>query len=287
MHKPMPIAFKTKNEFQERPNYQANLSCKADELDYIVGKYHFSKEDAFQCGLNHCNQWHQIGFVIATKDGTETHCGQKCGANAFGVTWEEVEAVFKKQEEAMNRRASLQRIHDESNSILKRCADLYTKSEPLVIRVQKIIQEISTEQTFKNELDKTIKLGGQIFGKAPQSEFMSEGNKTILIATINGGGAMSLSTNILRILKFQIQQPLKDLIEKNVQTLSDNEIKEHLSAIRNYESILNDAEQFIGQARSFLEVKNLQKIELLIEQLPKHARNQRVRRIATKICTLN
>lgn len=48
----MLIAFKTKNEFQERPNYQANLSCKADELDYIVGKYHFSKEDAFQCGLN-------------------------------------------------------------------------------------------------------------------------------------------------------------------------------------------------------------------------------------------
>jgi hypothetical protein len=287
MQKPKPIAFKTKNEFQERPNYQANLSCDATELDYIVGKYHFGKEHEFQCGLNHCNQWHQIGFVIATKSGTETHCGQKCGANSFGVTWDEVEADFKKQEEAMNRLASLQSIQDEANTTLKRCAELSTKCEPLAIKIQRISQEISTESAFKRALDETIKLGGQIFGKAEQSEFMSDGaNETVVIATIDGGEAVSTSASIMRTLKYQVQRPLNELLSKDLQALTDKEIKTELATLKNYTATLTHAEAYIGQATRFTAANNLKKIELLIDQLPKNSRNHRVRRIATKICTI-
>lgn len=287
MQKPKPIAFKTKNEFQERPYYQPNLSCEATELDYIVGKYHFGREHEFQCGLNHCNQWHQIGFVIATKSGAETHCGQKCGANAFGVSWDEVEAEFKKQEDAMNRLTSLQNIQEEANATLKKCAELSSKCEPLANKIQKISLEISNEQAFKRALDETIKLGGQIFGKAEQSEFMSDGvNKTVVIATIDGGEAMSTSVSIMRTLMYQVQRPLNEVLSKDLKTLSDKEIKAELATLKNYTANLLQAETFINQATRFTAVSNLKKIGLLINQLSKHSRTDRVHRIAAKICSI-
>lgn len=224
MQKPKPIAFKTKNEFQERPNYQANLSCEATELDYIVGKYHFGREHEFQCGLNHCNQWHQIGFVIAT----------------FGK------------------------------------------------KIQKISLEISNEQAFKRALDETIKLGGQIFGKVEQSEFMSDGaNKTVVIATIDGGEAMSTSVSIMRTLMYQVQRPLNEVLSKDLKTLSDKEIKAELATLKNYTANLLQAEIFINQATRFTAESNLKKIGLLINQLSKHSRTDRVHRIAAKICSLS
>lgn len=287
MQKPKPIAFKTKNEFQERPNYQANLSCEATELDYIAGKYHFGKEHELQCGLNHCNQWHQIGFVIATKSGVETHCGQKCGANAFGVTWDEVAADFKKQEEAMNRLASLQKIQDEAKTALNRCTELSTQCEPLANKILRISQEISTEQAFKRALDEAIKLGGQIFGKSEQSEFMSGAtNKTVVIATIDGGEAVSTSVSIMRTLKYQVQRPLNEVLGKDLQILSDKEIKNELATLKNYTATLLQAETFINQATRFTAPTNLKKIGLLIDQLSKHSRTDRVHRIAAKICII-
>lgn len=287
MQKPKPIAFKTKNEFQERPNYQANLSCEASELDYIVGKYHFAKAYEFQCGLNHCNQWHQIGFVIATKSGSETHCGQKCGANAFGVTWDELEADFKKQEEVMNRLAALENIQNEANTTLKKCAELSSKCEPLAIKIQKICQEISTEPAFKRALDEAIKIGGQIFGKVEQSEFMSDGtNKTVVIAIIEGGGAISASASIMRTLEYQVQRPLSEVLSKDLTILTDKEIKAELASLKNYSANLYQAETFIAQATSFTAERNLKKIELLIDQLSKYSRTNRVLRIAEKICTI-
>lgn len=285
MQKPKPIAFKTKNEFQERPNYQANLSCEATELDYIVGKYHFGKAHEFQCGLNYCNQWHQIGFVIATKSGAETHCGQKCGANAFGVTWDEVEAEFKKQEETMNRLASLQNIQETANATLKLCAELSSKCEPLASKIQKISQEISNEPAYKRALDESIKIGGKIYGKVERSEFMSEGaDKTEVKATIDGGEAMSTSVSIMRTLKYQVERPLNEVLGKDLQTLSDKEIKNELATLKNYTATLLQAETFINQATRFTATSNLKKIGLLIDQLSKHSRTDRVHRIAAKIC---
>ncbi len=287
MPKPKPIAFKTKNEFQERPNYQANLSCESTELDYIVGKYHFSKEHVFQCGLNHCNQWHQVGFVIATKSGTETHCGQQCGAKAFGVTWDEVEAEYKKQEEAMNRLTSLQNIQDTANATLKRCAELSLICDPLAGKIQKILQDISTEPAFKRALEDSIRIGGKIYGKVERSEFMSEeADKTEVKATIDGGESVSSSVSIMRTLKYQVERPLNEVVGKDLSALSDKAIKDVLATLKNHTATLTQAETFINQAKRFTATNNLKKIELLIEQLPKNSRNHRVRRIATKICTI-
>lgn len=285
MQKPKPIAFETQIDFQNRPNYQASLSCEEAELDYIVGTYHFGKQQRLQCGLNNCNQWHQKGFVIATKPGKETHCGNKCGANAFGIRWEEIKADYKKKEEASNRFASLQRIQDEAKTALNRCIELSQKCEPLATKISKISQEISLEEAFKRALDESIKIGGKIYGKVERSEFMSEGaDKTEVKATIDGGEAMNASFSIIKTLKYQVERPLNEVLGKDLLSLSDKEIKNELATLKNYTATLLQAETFINQATRFTATSNLKKIGLLIDQLPKHSRTDRVHRIAAKIC---
>lgn len=287
MQKPKPIAFETQIDFENRPNYQASLSCEEAELDYIVGTYHFGKQQRLQCGLNNCNQWHQKGFVIATKSGKETHCGNKCGANAFGIAWEEIKADYKKKEEASNRFASLQRIQDEAKTALNRCIELSTKCEPLATKIKAISKEMSLEEAFKRALDESIKIGGKIYGKVERSSFMSDGiNRTELKATIEGGEAVSASASIMNILKFQVQHPLNNVLGKDLQTYTEKEIETELAALKNYTATLLKAETFIRYATRFTAVSNLKKIGLLIDNLSKNSRTGRVHRIAAKICTI-
>lgn len=284
MEQKTPIQFQSPHEFQGREHYVDALSCDVADLDYIVGKYGFSEKQQLQCGLNGCNHWHWHGFVIATKSGKETHCGQYCGAKAFGISWDELHAKFKKQEETRDRLQALQDIKSQADADLIRCKNLYEQCEPLSKRVQSTLKQIAREPLLNDQFDFTMRSDGRIFGEEERSAFMAGetgrgGSNMVVLTTIEGREAVKLCEKILSTLNYKVNQPLKELQNLQLEGLTPQQIKDALASLKELTSTMNEAENFVRQAVRFLDPRNLQKISLLIEQIPQRSRTERMRRI--------
>lgn len=285
-----PIQFQNAEEFQSRPNYLSELSCSSTELDYIVGKYGFSREKSLKCGLNGCHTTHWHGFVIATKLGQETHCGKVCGAKAFGVTWDEVEATFQRKEAERDRSVALLKIKEDGTAILQRCIQLIEKCEPLESAVRAVLQELSRETALLRAFENIVKNGGRIMGEAEQSAFMRDGTGSgkrdlVLLATVEGTNSIGSSKDTVRSLKFHVEMPVKDLISQPQESLSAKQIEAHLKTLADVNSTFARAEAFAKNAERFLILGNLDKLELLLPQLPKRSRTDRARAILRRLYT--
>lgn len=283
-----PIQFQSPEEFQSRSNYASELRCDEADLKVIVGKYGFNEKQKLQCGLNGCNSWHWHGFVIATQSGKETHCGQDCGKRVFGVSWDDLHAEFRRQEDERDRALTLQRIKDDSASTLSRCKVLITQCKPLVQEIHALVNEMVREPALKRVFDATLKNSGRIMGEVEKTGFMADDGKSgkrdlILLATIEGGSAVESHFEVMRNLIFKVQNPITELIETDLSSLSTQAIKKNLNELREMSFSLVRAETFVSNAQRFLQPSNLQKIRLLLEQLPHKARTDRARRIAERL----
>ncbi|MEN9996345.1 MAG: hypothetical protein RL462_1121 [Pseudomonadota bacterium] len=285
-----PIQFQNAEEFQSRPNYFSELSCSSTELDYIVGKYGFSREKSLKCGLNGCHTTHWHGFVIALKSGQETHCGQVCGAKAFGVSWDEVEATFQRKEAERDRSVALQKIKDDGVSVLQRCGQLITKCGPLESAVRTVLEELSRETALVRAFENIVKNGGRIMGEVEQSDFMrgakgSGKRDLVLLATVDGTSSIGPSKDTVRSLKFQVEIPVKDLMSQSLELLTAKQIEAHLKLLNDVNSTFIRAEAFAKHAERFLIHDNLEKLEMLLPQLPKRSRTDRARAILRRLHT--
>jgi hypothetical protein len=157
-----PIFFRTVEEFAVRAGYQLQLTCTRDELDRIVGKYERPKTDQIECGLNGCTQRHMYGYIIQTKVGAETNCGQDCGSREFGVKFHEVEASFKKAEEDQLRRRLLGEIVKNRTDLLVAAKNLRSKIQDAANRVSTIVSEIKREPALYHVFESCLRIGGQI-----------------------------------------------------------------------------------------------------------------------------
>lgn len=77
-----------------RPNYVDKIIKGDHKLEEIIGYYHFKEN--LHCGLKGCNQPHQKGYIVRTDIGTETHIGNVCGSNEFGIAFDELASEFTK-----------------------------------------------------------------------------------------------------------------------------------------------------------------------------------------------
>ena len=288
MHDQTPIQFQAPEEFQTRSNYVSTLSCDEADLKVIVGKYGFSEKQKLQCGLNGCNSWHWHGFVIATKFGKETHCGQDCGKRVFDVSWDDLHAEFKKKEDERDRAAALQRIKDDGTLTLNRCNGLIAQCKPLAEKIQAIIGEIAREPALKRVFDSTLKNNGRIMGEVKQSGFMADEGKSgkrdlILLATIDGASAVENVGDVVKTLVFKVQHPITELMKQDFSALTAQAIQKHLNELREMSFSLVRAETFVTNAQRFLQSTNLQKTSHLLEQIPQRSRTDRTRRIVERL----
>lgn len=288
MHDQTPIQFQSAEDFQARPNYEPTLSCDEADLKIIVGKYGFSEKQKLQCGLNGCNNWHWHGFVIATQSGKETHCGQDCGKRVFNVSWDDLHAEFKRKEDERDRALSLQRIKADSASTLNRCNELITHCKPLAAAIGAIVSDIARESALKRVFDAALKNNGRIMGEIERSGFMADESRSgkrdlVLLATVEGSSAVENFGEVVRNLVYKVQTPITELLSQDFSAMSALVIKKHLNDLREMSFSVVRAETFIANANRFLQPANLQKIRLLLEQVPQRARTDRTRRIVERL----
>jgi len=151
---PVPIFFEEVEQFTARKNYSPAVHCAPENLSHLVGKYHFPKAKWIPCGLNGCTRQHGRGFVFATKDGKEGHCGRDCGQNHLGFAFDKVLAVYQAAEKA----------HSEQKRLLEWKADIeHAKAEHARISGLAEIGVRRVRHLLKNYIEKTPEISREFW----------------------------------------------------------------------------------------------------------------------------
>lgn len=80
-------------DITERVDYRDKIDPCHSALKEIIGAYEFA--DKVHCGLP-CNQPHNRGYLVSTKDGLVTNIGSDCGKKAFGISWDHAKRSYEK-----------------------------------------------------------------------------------------------------------------------------------------------------------------------------------------------
>jgi len=277
-------------EFRTREGYQPQLNYTKDELDRIVGKYAFAEKDQLQCGLNRCNHWHQHGYVISTKDGRETHCGQDCGQREFGVTWDEIQAVYKKAEDVRAKRAILAEFIPRRGAMLDEVRRLLSAAQVACARVASVMAQVRQAPALEGTLAAVLREGGRVRIAVRLTEdqreamgITDERANLQTIATIEGGDAVSAHTRIVSTLRSEVVVPLERLTEDSISGLDEEGLKREVKALDLRERALEGARRFLVEAERFCHSDNLARFSELKQVMPSKAKDQRLDRILARL----
>jgi hypothetical protein len=152
-------------DYEARAAFVGPLRIDVASLDRIVGKIELpaKPESAWaHCGLNGCNTAHRFGYVIRTKDGSETNCGRDCGKREFGVRFEEVEARAKRVEESAARRRAAMEIVLQAPGWLNQMRELFPLVKREESRMAQFTNDFQQHKSFWSELTKLAKGSGHI-----------------------------------------------------------------------------------------------------------------------------
>ena len=285
------ILFKSADEFGLRPGYSLALTVARTELDRIVGKFSFSKEHQLQCGLNRCNNWHQNGYVIRTKDGRETHCGKDCGKREFGVEFKEVEATFRRKLEDQERREWLNSVLSERDALIAKVATLLAGLESVSAQIRDITSRLAKEQQLDSALYNAVRAGGAIRRElvvdAETASVMgltgSQRYQFETVATLAGVEALERASHSNRPaiedaatrLRSLVLPDLKQLSAGSLSNLNPRQRKNRARQIEAHHQAIARAEEMLASGQRFVAPQNLPRLA----QLPISRASQRATRI--------
>lgn len=286
----VPTLFKSVDEFQSRPHYMPELSCTTGELDRIVGKYCVPEGSQLQCGLNKCHRWHKYGYVIRTKDGRETHCGHDCGRRVFGVTWDDVEAAFQREERAQVQRKLLSELLEHKRELLEQATTLRSAVMATAASVESIIREVGKEPALHRALHAAVHNGGRIQVALKTERNLrkmmgASDNRADLetIGVIAGGACLSQYLTQEREIRFRVISPLESFEESELALLDLKEIEMKSKQIAEMRQTLQSAQRFLLEARRFCSKRNLSEFAKLKQIIPRSSHTARLDRILARL----
>jgi hypothetical protein len=278
-----PIRFKTREEFTSRPNYVDSLVCAPDDLDYFVGKYEFTEPVKFECHLNGCKRPHWHGFVIATKDGRETHCGRDCGKREFGVPWENLEADFIREEKADIQRQLVTSTLVERAVRLREALEIQAELSIACAAVKNIVDEINKDPAIARALNNAIASGGRILSKAKVDRAVASasGQKSaranlVSIGSIRGGRCVADYSQAGKSFQWKVVSFLEKLDDASVRLLEAKELEAVAKKLQESRETDRLMREFLEQANLFVSRENLDEILKLQQVLPQSLRISRI-----------
>ncbi|MDB5856233.1 MAG: hypothetical protein JWR22_4274 [Herminiimonas sp.] len=266
------------------------LQCGKDALDRIVGKYSFSEKEKLQCGLNGCNTWHWNGYVIQTKEGDETHCGQDCGNREFGVSFKEVEAVYKAAVDRKTKKDHLEQVAKDRDALLVQARELYSLIFAAGNHIDRIVGEIKRDPELDRAFTYCLRSGGRILVEDEESKRLRSAmdagtGKADLksIGMIRGTSVVFGAARLAGELKCQVIAPLHQLTVDNLDFLSIKDLTKKAATFGNLGQVLSRAGQVLSDYDQFKSLENLEALQLLPHAIPKRARTGRVVRILERL----
>lgn len=286
----IPIAFETAAEFQSRDKYQDRLQCTDDVLERIVGKYVFSEKDKLQCGLNGCRSWHWHGYVIRTKNGGETHCGQYCGFRAFKVLFKDVEAAYKAAEDRKGRLDFLRNLLEQRDDLMRKAINLEAQASEAGSRIHILRTQFERDSHLERAFRDCLRNTGRILIEDENSRRLraamgAAADKADLktIGVVRGTSAFGRSGTILLELKYKVILPLENMTEHGLQDLDNKQLMLESTSLGSIKQILSATEQFLRDYQMLNTKENLETFRLLLLAMPKKFRTNKVHRIFEKL----
>lgn len=286
-----PIQFESQRQFEELPGYSESLECTTEDLDRIVGKYSWDQHRALRCGLNHCNRLHWHGYVIASKGGRMTHCGQDCGAREFGVQFEDVEASYRLAEEDALRAANIAEALRQRNELLAKAEAVEAAVIVKVAAIRAIVSTVEADPALTKALGEALRTDGRIqqvimldrdtraaMGQKPKDEFIVTD-----IGRIDAANAVRQQRDIGGHVRADAIWPLRQLTAESLEGLSRKALTSKSSEITAARQAIQDGERFVDLAVRFLAPSNMHELAKLAQVIPARARSQRVAKIVLRI----
>lgn len=282
-----PIFFKTVEEFCRRPGYILDLRCTVEDFDQIIGKYERPHNYQIKCELNGCPAMHMRGYIISTKDGRETNCGNRCGQREFGVTFKDVEARYLAAEDTERRRSLLSAVTKDRSEMIAIANSLQSEIAAAIANVAKIMAEVTKESSLERALIGCLRDGGRIrVEDKTESPLPGSTGTLVTIGTIRGGEAVYTHVTIEREVKYNILAPLYALDSTDLATMSAIDLASKTRQLTTISQVLVGAREFLRDAKLFCAKTNLSEFEKLRQLMPSKHHTSRLNRILDRLPTL-
>lgn len=245
-------------DYEARPSFVGPLRISPGELDRIVGKYELGDPEVnwAACGLNGCNTRHKFGYIIRTKGGKETNCGQDCGKREFGVEFEEVEARLKAAEDAAARIRAVEALLANKPAYIKTARELLPQLQDSVVRYSRFVSDFQHQNSFTRTLDQWARQGGVVKANIKGVDGKEVRQTVGVIAGIQVRHKHYLGTRVA--LQEKVIDWLDGLSEESVQAMSKHAFEAVPRQGGAIPEILESAKQYIGDVDAFLAPANFE-----------------------------
>ncbi|MDH1522552.1 hypothetical protein [Achromobacter mucicolens] len=256
------ILFKSYEEITGRESFQAQIQVANGDLDRIIGGYDFEREMQLRCGLNNCNQLHQRGYVIATKHGVETVCGNVCGARELGVDFTEMVARFTARVDEQKRRQTIQELQENAEASLAQCNALKRAVDAVYPALAEIRSELRRDTDINRSVELLIREGGRV--RVVQQLTAAERELAVgtkqranlqTIATIEGIHALRDYPKAANVVD-ELLKTTKELQTLDATSVKGRKLSEYTAKINGFPASLAFLNQFLEDASAFLTPHN-------------------------------
>lgn len=264
-----------------RPGFVIDLDPSTIELKAIIGSYIF--KDHVKCGLSSCHQPHGRGYLVTTKDGSETNIGKDCGKKHFAVDFEQLRNAYDRDFRNKERREQLEILLSRTPAYLEMISDirsgpmgadsLYKDIQALTMRGRGVPDEI-VERLLQMARARDGRISIQREATTQEIENLEaiHGKKVerphyidVEAGHLSGIAALYPEHNLKNILIFDVLENLKRLQGLEVSVLSDQELLKLSKWATDLDSKLNTVRRAIREAKSLLAQANISKLDILLE----------------------
>lgn len=262
-----------------RPGFVPKLDPAGAELEAIIATYNLPNK--VNCGFP-CNQPHNKGYVIATKDGRETNIGHDCGKAHFSVEFDEIRRIYERDFRNKERREQLETLQLRIPSYLNQIEAM--RAGPTgADSTYRLIQSLKTHgrglpSILVEEIAKLVKArSGQIaiLRQATESEIEDleaiRGTKIkrphyfeMKVGYIQGISALYPEHDLRKILILDIIERLRFIHPLDISSLDEKKLREHSKWGAQLDTKLELVEQILISADTLLSSSNLAQLGALL-----------------------
>lgn len=251
-----------------RAAFAGRIEVTVSELDRIVAPYELPKNDWINCSLNTCTKIHGKGYVIRTKDGRESNCGQDCGRSKFDVDFDTFVTDFQRRKVDRTRQQILRDAQSSAKELLAKVDGLLPEVESAARRVDEILDVINRDPGVQGWFYDAVRRDGrlqveeEISASTREATGSKERFRAVTVAQFLGTEAIDekAKARASRSLKMIVRPTLDRLLQLDLASISAKDgdaLSLELAEVRRH---IQDAEAYLAGALTFCAPPNIASI---------------------------
>lgn len=267
------IKIETWDDIESRPGFVKDLDPSTKKLDSIIGRYIFKEK--IRCGLSNCHTPHAKGYIVTTTDGHETNIGKDCGKTYFGVDFQTLSRKFDRDVKESENRERLWSFSFQLEELEKKINEIrsggyganwvHKYSQRLVTLNKGCPEEVAHRLTSMVKNRNSILTTQRIASDQEVEDIEAIEDRKVQrphyveerVAEISGVEVLYPENDLRQLLVKDLESNLKDFKEKDISSMSYEELRQWAKWIGTVDTTFERAEVAVAQGRKLLNEDNL------------------------------